>query len=60
MLKTKDEVRRGIMRNNKGISIMSLIITIIVIIIIASTTIYYGLTKNMEKATETQVLYDAY
>ena len=48
------------MRNNKGISIMSLIIAIIVIIIIASITIYYGLTKNMEKATETQVLYDAY
>ncbi len=48
------------MRNNKGISIVSLIITIIVIIIIASITIYYGLTKNMEKATETQVLYDAY
>ena len=48
------------MRNNKGISIMSLIIAIIVIIIIASITIYYGLTKNIEKATETQVLYDAY
>ena len=48
------------MRDNKGISIMSLIITIIVIIIIASITIYYGLTKNMEKATETQTLYDTY
>ena len=41
------------MKNNKGISLMSLVITIILILIIASMSIYYGVSKNIDTATDT-------
>lgn len=43
------------MKNNKGISISSLIITIIVIIILAGITVYYSYNKNLNKATFTKI-----
>lgn len=48
------------MKNNKGITLISLIITIIVIIIIAAITLYYGLTQNMEQAKETKSAYEVH
>lgn len=48
------------MKNNKGVTIMTLIITIIVMLIIVSITVYYGLTQNLEKATETQTVYQVH
>lgn len=41
------------MKNNKGVSLISLVITIILILIIASISIYYGVTKNIDTTTET-------
>ena len=41
------------MKNNKGVSLISLVITIILILIIASISIYYGVTKNIDNTTET-------
>lgn len=46
------------MNNNKGITLVALIITIIVIIILASISIYYGLTNNTDRAVETKVIYE--
>ncbi|MBO5179323.1 MAG: hypothetical protein J6B87_03155 [Clostridia bacterium] len=43
------------MKNNKGISLVSLIFTIIVIIILASIVIYYGYTQNINKATFSRI-----
>ena len=43
------------MKNNKGISLITLIFTIIVIIIIASIVIYTGYQKNVNKATFTKI-----
>ena len=48
------------MKNNNGITIITLIITIIVIIILASFTIYYGLTKNTGQAVETKTVYEVH
>ncbi|MBQ9314569.1 MAG: hypothetical protein IJ220_06235 [Clostridia bacterium] len=48
------------MKKNKGITIISLIITIIVIIILAFVTIFYGLQKNADKAMETKSVYEVY
>lgn len=48
------------MKYNKGITIVSLVITIIVIIILAGITIYYGLTNNTEKAVETKTVYEVH
>ncbi len=39
------------MKNNRGVSIMSLVVTIVLIIIIAGVTIYYGGMQNIEKTT---------
>lgn len=44
--------------NKKGVSLISLIITIVVIILLASVTIYYGLAENNEKANETKNVYE--
>lgn len=44
--------------NKKGVSLISLIITIVVILILASITIYYGLNENNEKAIETKTVYE--
>lgn len=44
--------------NKKGVSLISVIITIVVIIILASVTIYYGLAENNEKAIETKTVYE--
>ena len=44
------------MRDNRGITIVSLIITIVVIIILSTVTIYYGLGNNVDKAEETKVV----
>ncbi len=41
------------MNNNKGISIITLIITIVIIIILAGMSIYYGLDKNIGETTNT-------
>ena len=43
------------MRNNKGISLITLIITIIVLIILAGIGIYTGYTNNIRKATFTKI-----
>lgn len=43
------------MRNNKGISIITLIFTIIIIIIISSIVFYYGFSKNVDKAVFTKI-----
>ena len=43
------------MKNNKGISLVTLIFTIIIIIIIASIVIYTGFSKNINKATFTKI-----
>lgn len=47
-LETSKEVSR--MKSNRGVSLMSLIITIIVIIILAAIAIYNGFTKNLDEA----------
>ena len=43
------------MKNNKGISLITLIVTIIVIIILAGVAIYTGYTYNIQKATSTKI-----
>lgn len=43
------------MRNKKGISLISLIVTIVVLIILASIGIYLGYEHNIKKATFTKV-----
>lgn len=43
------------MRNNKGISLITLIITIVVLIILAGIGIYTGYTSNVRKATFTKI-----
>lgn len=48
------------MRSNKGVTLITLIITIVVIIILATTAIYYGLSQNTEKAIETKTVYEVY
>lgn len=40
-------------KNNNGVSLMSLVITIIILLIIASMSIYYGVTKNIDTTTST-------
>lgn len=40
-------------KNNNGVSLMSLVITIIILLIIASMSIYYGVTKNIDITTST-------
>lgn len=41
------------MKKNNGISLITLIITVIVIIILASMTIYYGISSNVNKTSDT-------
>lgn len=48
------------MKNNNGVSIITLIVTVVVIIILASFTIYYGLTKNVNEATNTKTVYEVH
>ena len=48
------------MKNNKGVTIITLIITIIVIIILAGITIYIGLNQNTEKAMEVKTAYEVH
>lgn len=48
------------MKNNKGISLISMVITIIVIIILAAITIFYGLFKTTDTARETKSVYEVY
>lgn len=48
------------MKNNKAISLISLIVTIAVILILASVTIYYGLVKNTDQAVETKTVYEVH
>lgn len=43
------------MRNNKGISLITLIVTIVVLIILASVSIYFGYEHNLNKATFTKI-----
>lgn len=47
------------MKNNNGISLISLIITIVVLIIIAGITIYYGGMQNIEEATNVDAYTEA-
>ena len=48
------------MKENKGVTLIAVIITIIVIIILAVITIFYGLYKNGEKAIETKSVYEVF
>ena len=47
------------MKNNKGISMISLVITIVVLIIIAGVTIYYGGIQNIDEATNVDAYTEA-
>lgn len=40
------------MKKNKGVSLISLVVTIILILIIASISVYYGISKNIDRTTE--------
>lgn len=40
-------------KNNNGVSLMSLVITIIILLIITSMSIYYGVAKNIDTTTAT-------
>lgn len=48
------------MKNNNGVSIITLIITIVVIIILASFALNQGLLKNTDKAVETKTVYEVH
>lgn len=48
------------MKDNRGVSIITLIVTIIVIIILASLTIYYGIYQNTEEAVDTKNAYEVH
>lgn len=43
-------------RNNHGVSLITLVVTIVVIIILAGITIYYGLNQNIDKTSEAMAL----
>lgn len=47
------------MKNNKGISMITLVVTIVVLIIIAGVTIYYGGIQNIEEATNVDAYTEA-
>lgn len=48
------------MKKNRGISLVTLIITIIVLVIVASVIIFTGLNVNREKAVGTKTVYEVY
>lgn len=48
------------MKKNSGISLVTLVISIIIIIILAAITIFYGLSKNADKAIETKSVYEVF
>ena len=48
------------MKNNKGITIITLVTTIVVILILAAITIFYGLSKNTDKAIDTKAIDEVY
>lgn len=47
------------MKNNKGISMITLVITIVILIIIAGITIYYGGIQNIDEATNVDAYTEA-
>ncbi len=48
------------MKNNSGVTLMAVVTAVVIIIILAGITIYYGISQNANKATETKTTYEVY